>query len=97
MRGADPMEAVVSGASAATSAAPALKGGEMKIGETPSFLYSEWNAAGTPVRHNRSTYEAKARAVTERPPTDSDDWDIPPAEVFKLAALFPGAVKSVQT
>lgn len=69
----------------------------MQVGETPAFIHSEWNAGGKEVRHTRSSYEEKAREVTKRPPTDADDWDIPQHEMFKLQALFPGAVRSVQT
>lgn len=69
----------------------------MQVGQVPGFVYSEWGAQGKEVRHTRCTYAEKAQAVTERPPTDEDDWDIPPHEVSKLALLFPRAVKSVQT
>lgn len=94
MRGADPTGGGV-GNGAAPVAAPS--GAGMKVGQVPSFIYSEWGAHGKEVRHTRSTHAEKAQAVTERPPTDADDWDIPPHEVSKLAMLFPGAVKSVQT
>lgn len=91
MRGADPMESGLGRA----AAAPVR--GDVKIGQVPEFVYSEWQAQGAQVRHSRSPHEEKARATAERPPTDADDWDLPPHELFKLAAKFPGAVKSVQT
>lgn len=44
--------------------------------------------------HKPTWYE---KPIGERPPADTDDWDIPDQEISRLQMLFPNAVRRVPT
>jgi len=84
--------------SAAAAPEPVSAKGDVQIGRVPDFVRSDWNKDGSkPVHYDRAWYAKPDVAAGQRPPTDEDNWDIPPTEIFKLAAKFPEAVRVVKT
>lgn len=68
-----------------------------QLDRVPSFVYDgEWQGQHKQVQHQRAWYGDPEIHAAKRRPTDADDWDVPPTEVFKLAQKFPGAVQIVK-